>query len=59
MGESKEEVYRAIREKEHEYTAKEWSKISNNAKDFLRKCLDKNPDTRLSAGALLNHPWLA
>jgi len=59
MGESKEEVYKAIRETEHAYTTQEWSQISDDAKDFLRICLDKNPETRPSAEALLNHPWLA
>ena len=27
-------------------------------KDFIMKCLDKDPEKRLSANELLNHPWI-
>jgi serine/threonine protein kinase len=29
-----------------------------NLRDFLSKCLDKNPDNRLSIDELLQHDWL-
>ncbi|CAN4099812.1 unnamed protein product [Withania somnifera] len=34
------------------------SKLSNEAQDFLKRCLDKNPSSRWTAGMLLNHPYL-
>ncbi|XP_062909582.1 serine/threonine-protein kinase 10 isoform X1 [Mobula hypostoma] len=34
------------------------SKWSTEFNDFLKKALDKNPDTRLSAAQLLQHPFL-
>ncbi|XP_072177963.1 serine/threonine-protein kinase 10-like isoform X1 [Diadema setosum] len=33
-----------------------WSREFN---DFLKKCLDKNPETRPSAVELLKHPWVS
>ena len=41
------------------FTAKQWQKISPQAKDFVEKCLTKNPASRLSAEDALRHPWLA
>lgn len=35
---------------------KNWSKVFQ---DFVTQCLDRNPETRPSASALLNHPFLA
>ena len=32
--------------------------VSNNAIDFIKKCLLKNPNKRLSAKECLSHPWL-
>ena len=31
--------------------------ISDSAKDLVRKMLDKNPETRISAQACLEHTW--
>ena len=39
---------------EHEY----WNDISDNAKDFILKCLDRNQKTRPSINELLRHPWI-
>ena len=38
---------------------REASKWSRNFHDFLSKCLNKNPDERLTARQLLKHPFLA
>ncbi|XP_041049571.1 serine/threonine-protein kinase 10 isoform X1 [Carcharodon carcharias] len=35
------------------------SKWSKDFKDFLKQALDKNPDTRLSAAQLLQHPFVS
>jgi serine/threonine protein kinase len=33
--------------------------VSDNAKDFIRRALAKDPSKRLTAKAALNHPWFA
>lgn len=36
---------------------KDWSSISDEAKDFVKKLLIKNPKKRMTAQEGLNHPW--
>ncbi|KAL0459193.1 UNVERIFIED_CONTAM: Calcium-dependent protein kinase [Sesamum latifolium] len=35
-----------------------WPKVSNSAKDLVKKMLDPDPTRRLSAQQVLEHPWL-
>ncbi|PIA53635.1 hypothetical protein AQUCO_00900303v1 [Aquilegia coerulea] len=35
-----------------------WPKVSDNAKDLVRRMLDPDPKRRLSAQEVLDHPWL-
>jgi len=35
-----------------------WAKLSDSAKDLLRKLLEVNPSKRLTAGKALQHPWV-
>ena len=35
-----------------------FDQISENAKDLIRKCLKINPQERISAEEIMNHPWL-
>ncbi|ONM22840.1 calcium-dependent protein kinase 22 [Zea mays] len=35
-----------------------WPKVSQSAKDLVRKMLDPDPCTRLTAKQVLEHPWL-
>ncbi|KAM3397904.1 calcium-dependent protein kinase 8 [Capsicum galapagoense] len=35
-----------------------WPKVSDNAKDLVKKMLDPDPTRRLSAHHVLDHPWL-
>ena len=39
-------------------TFKEDTKLSIAGKDFLRKVLEKNPQSRLSVDCMMGHPWL-
>lgn len=34
-----------------------WSHVSAEAKDLIRRMLDRDPSKRLSAGCALQHPW--
>lgn len=36
----------------------EWRDVSNEAKDLIRNLLVKEASKRLSAEAVLNHPWI-
>mmetsp|Transcript_124425 Transcript_124425/g.194935 ORF Transcript_124425/g.194935 Transcript_124425/m.194935 type:complete len:606 (-) Transcript_124425:127-1944(-) len=35
-----------------------WSKISEEAKDFVQQCLRSQPDERMSMAEALQHPWI-
>jgi len=35
-----------------------WGDVSETAKDFIRRCLDKNVDTRMTSRQSLEHAWL-
>ncbi|KAG5512950.1 hypothetical protein RHGRI_038640 [Rhododendron griersonianum] len=35
-----------------------WPKVSDNAKDLVKKMLDPDPQLRLTAQQVLDHPWL-
>ena len=35
-----------------------WNNISNEAKDFVNKCLEKDPNNRIKINEILKHKWL-
>jgi serine/threonine protein kinase len=39
-------------------TEENWLQISDRAKDLIRRCLDKNPETRILPIEALAHDWL-
>lgn len=57
-----EEDSDATREKilncKFEFPSPYWDTISENAKDLIRSLLVIDPDKRLSAKEILEHPWL-
>ena len=40
-------------------TTPEWSGISAEAKDFIKKVLVANPANRMNAQQIKNHPWIS
>ena len=40
------------------FIEKKWNIISKEAKDFVNKCLEKNPKKRININEILNHKWL-
>ncbi|XP_069138753.1 calcium/calmodulin-dependent protein kinase type IV-like [Argopecten irradians] len=52
------EVYKKILKVDYKFDPKVWSKISENAKDFIARLLQKDPRKRLSVDAALRHPWV-
>lgn len=51
-------IWREILTSEPRMTSSRWKAVSEDAKDFIRKCLTKDYTSRPSALELLNHPWL-
>jgi len=45
--------------KEIKFPEKYWSGISQAAKDFILKCLERNQETRPSIAELFDHPWIS
>lgn len=40
------------------YPQEAWEGVSDSAKDFLRKVMERDPERRLDYVQVLNHPWL-
>merc|ERR1712215_510908 len=51
-------LFNNIQDGKYEFHQREWGDISPLAKDLIQKLLVKTPKRRLSAGDVLNHPWL-
>ena len=56
-GNSDKEIFDNILNSNVKFNSSIWNTISNNAKSFVKLCLEKNPDKRLSAIKALDHPW--
>ena len=52
------EVFRAILEDQIDFVADPWPRLSPECVDLVRKMLDRDPETRITARAALLHPWL-
>ena len=51
-------MFELIQNQPLEFADEYWSGVSNDAKDFVNKLLDKNPKTRSTAEEALNHSWI-
>ncbi|PVU97105.1 hypothetical protein BB561_000746 [Smittium simulii] len=52
------ELLDAMQHNPVEFDERYWFGISEEAKDFIVKCLDPNPSTRITAEEAIKHPWL-
>ncbi|XP_062091827.1 calcium-dependent protein kinase 2-like [Humulus lupulus] len=57
-GDSEEEVGRKVVHDDLDFSSDPWPSISEGAKDLVRRMLDKDPSTRISAPKILSHPWV-
>ena len=57
-GENDDEIYSQILNSEVKFNQKVWDDISRDAKDLIKKLLNKNHRERLSAVEALQHPWI-
>ena len=57
-GADEQGILDSIRIGTFKFKQKIWKSVSNDAKDFIRKLLIRNPINRLSAKQALEHPWI-
>ncbi|XP_055534250.1 probable serine/threonine-protein kinase fhkE [Wyeomyia smithii] len=51
-------LFESIQEGRFSFPENDWMDVSEEAKDLIRGLLVKEAPKRLSAGAVLNHPWI-
>ncbi|XP_021728997.1 calcium-dependent protein kinase 8-like [Chenopodium quinoa] len=56
--ETEQGVAQAIIRSAVDFKRDPWPKVSDNAKDLVKKMLDPDPEKRLTAQGVLEHPWL-
>ncbi|CAM0911787.1 unnamed protein product [Alopecurus aequalis] len=57
-GDNDEKIAQAILRGGIDFSREPWPRVSANAKDLIRRMLDPDPATRLTAPQVLEHPWL-
>ena len=58
-GSSNSEIFKKIVKNEVKFNPYKWKNISNNAKDFVKLCLNKNALERPSASKAVEHKWFS
>ena len=52
-------LFKNIQDGKYEFHQREWATISPEAKNLISELLVKTPKRRLSAGDVLQHPWIS
>ncbi len=52
------EIVKKTLSTEASFSSELWKGISKKGKRFVARCLEKDPELRLSGEACLEHPWL-
>ena len=58
-GNSDQEIFNNILNSEVKFDSPIWNNVSNNAKNFVKLCLERNRNRRPSAYKALDHPWFS
>ena len=58
-GSTDQEIFKNILNSEVKFDSPVWKNVSNEAKSFVKLCLEKNSSKRPSAIKALDHPWFA
>ncbi|TVU31879.1 hypothetical protein EJB05_23583, partial [Eragrostis curvula] len=56
--ETKNRIFGKVREARLDFESSQWDRISDSAKDLIRKMLCPLPSERLKAHEVLKHPWI-
>lgn len=56
-GKDSQDTMKNIENKEVNFSAKNWARISTQAKDLITVMLDRNSTRRISAKSALQHKW--
>lgn len=56
-GESDQEIFASVRNGFFDFPSPEWDNISDDAKDFISKLLQKDPAARMTASESIRHRW--
>lgn len=57
-GHTDSEVFAAIRRGRCRFAKDDWSGVSREGKDFVRRLLRREPGSRMTAAQALEHPWI-
>ncbi|XP_078275586.1 calcium/calmodulin-dependent protein kinase type 1D-like isoform X3 [Rhinoraja longicauda] len=52
-------LFEQILRAEYEFDCPYWDDISDSAKDFIKRLMEKDPNTRYTCEQALRHPWIA
>lgn len=58
LGETSTELIKLKKKIEPEFKGYKWTRVSEDAKDFIRRCLKRKEKARMSALEALEHSWL-
>jgi len=57
-GETDAEVLSKVKAGHYSFSGGEWKRVSEDAKDLIRRLLKINPNDRFTSEEALNHPWI-
>ncbi|CAM9965868.1 unnamed protein product [Ectocarpus sp. 4 AP-2014] len=55
---SKQRLIKAVEDGRFEFSGRRWSRVSSEARSFIRHMMVKNPSGRYTAGQALQHSWI-
>ncbi|KAF8747793.1 hypothetical protein HU200_013204 [Digitaria exilis] len=59
QGNSVEAIFEAIKTVELDFNSDQWALVSHFARDLIRKMLNRDASSRLTADDVLRHPWIS
>ncbi|CAH9063514.1 unnamed protein product [Cuscuta europaea] len=57
-GETEQDIFEVVLRADVDFKSEPWPKISDSAKDLIRRMLVRDPKKRLTAHEVLCHPWV-